>query len=479
MTHRSPRTRVSFGTRTRSRHPARPALRHAALAAGLTVLAGCGPDRVAAPHLRSDACPGVALAGGLVASAGCPGDALATPRPRVAPGVAADLAALTDAPTRHMQSSSSTSFIGIASGHGDVYFADDFTVPEGATWRVDHVALSGGAPKPPVTFAIHVDQNGTPGDPVAGSAQTLSPATSSPSTTAPGVTDYLFTPGVPITLGSGHYWLVVRTSINTFRGMASSNDVVFRWQFNPVSSGRPAMLWLPGPSASWVSVAAFLSTAYSDAQDFAFALFGPVVPRAQAITFPAITPNPATIGGTAALGATASSGLAVTYDAAPASVCTLAGSTLTYVGVGTCTVTARQAGSEDYLPAAPQAREVAVDYAFAGFAAPVDNGGVWNVAKAGQAIPLRWRLTDATGAPVTTLAAVSVRTAGVACALGGVADQVEDDAAAGGSGLQNLGDGHYQLNWKTPTALARSCQTLRLDLGEGSGPRTALFQFTR
>jgi hypothetical protein len=101
------------------------------------------------------------------------------------------------------------------------------------------------------------------------------------------------------------------------------------------------------------------------------------------------------------------------------------------------------------------------------------------VAKAGQAIPLRWRLTDATGAPVTTLAAASVRTAGVACALGGVADRVEADAAAGGSGLQNLGDGHYQLNWKTPPALARSCQTLRLDLGEGSGPRTALFRFTR
>jgi hypothetical protein len=107
----------------------------------------------------------------------------------------------------------------------------------------------------------------------------------------------------------------------------------------------------------------------------------------------------------------------------------------------------------------------------------VDNDGQ-NAAKAGQAIPLRWRLTDAAGAPVTTLTSATITAAGLSCALGNGADQLTE-YAAGGSGLQNLGDGYYQLNWKTPTAYAGSCKTLQLQLGEGSGPRTAVFQFTR
>ncbi|MGZ4687894.1 PxKF domain-containing protein, partial [Oryzihumus sp.] len=66
---------------------------------------------------------------------------------------------------------------------------------------------------------------------------------------------------------------------------------------------------------------------------------------------------------------------------------------------------------------------------------------------------------------------------GLACALGGTADQVEE-YAAGGSGLQNLGDGYYQLNWKTPTSYAGSCKTAQLDLGDGT-PHTAAFAFVR
>jgi hypothetical protein len=116
-------------------------------------------------------------------------------------------------------------------------------------------------------------------------------------------------------------------------------------------------------------------------------------------------------------------------------------------------------------------------YTFAGFAAPVDNDKM-NMAKAGQAIPLRWRLTDATGAPVTTLTTATVTVASLACDVAGGADQVEE-YAAGGSGLQNLGNGYYQLNWKTPASYAKSCKTLKLDLGEASGPHTAAFQFTK
>jgi hypothetical protein len=47
-----------------------------------------------------------------------------------------------------------------------------------------------------------------------------------------------------------------------------------------------------------------------------------------------------------------------------------------------------------------------------------------------------------------------------------------------GRRLQNLGDGNYQLNWKSPTSCAGSCKRPRLDLGEASY-HTADFKFTR
>jgi hypothetical protein len=112
---------------------------------------------------------------------------------------------------------------------------------------------------------------------------------------------------------------------------------------------------------------------------------------------------------------------------------------------------------------------------FSGFARPVDGGGVVNVMAAGRTVPLKWRLLDANGRPVTTLASASVRTIARDCADAGE-DTVEELAEAG-STLQNLGDGNYQLNWRTPKDYAGSCRRLLLDLGEGV-TRDALFRFT-
>ena len=118
-----------------------------------------------------------------------------------------------------------------------------------------------------------------------------------------------------------------------------------------------------------------------------------------------------------------------------------------------------------------------VAYGFAGFFSPVDNSPVLNKAKAGQAIPLKWRLTDANGDPVLSLSSVSVTATSLTCSLGTTADAVEE-YATGSSGLQNLGDGYYQFNWATPKSYANSCKTASLNLGDGSS-RTALFQFTK
>ena len=113
---------------------------------------------------------------------------------------------------------------------------------------------------------------------------------------------------------------------------------------------------------------------------------------------------------------------------------------------------------------------------FQGFTSPVDNPPVDNVANAGQAIPLRWRLVSASGAPVTTLASAQISATSLACELGSTDDL--EETSPGASGLQNLGNGYYQLNWKTPKGYAKSCKALHLDLGEGI-TRDAHFRFKK
>jgi hypothetical protein len=101
---------------------------------------------------------------------------------------------------------------------------------------------------------------------------------------------------------------------------------------------------------------------------------------------------------------------------------------------------------------------------------------MYNLSKAGQAIPLKWELRDFFGNPVTTLTNVTVKVTDQGCSTIPNADQIEE-YASGQSGLQNFGDGRYQFNWKTPGSYATSCKTLGLDIGEGS-VRTNLAYFT-
>lgn len=117
-----------------------------------------------------------------------------------------------------------------------------------------------------------------------------------------------------------------------------------------------------------------------------------------------------------------------------------------------------------------------VSYTFIGFDAPVRNDQV-NVAKAGQAIPLKWRLLDSQGNPVTTLSSVQVSFQVESCEGGTPIDTIPVDSP-GASGFKNQGNGRYQFNWKTSSSLANQCGTLHVDLGEGI-TRTASFRFSR
>lgn len=111
------------------------------------------------------------------------------------------------------------------------------------------------------------------------------------------------------------------------------------------------------------------------------------------------------------------------------------------------------------------------------FGSPVDPN-IRNVAKAGQPVPLKFRLTDANGAPVLDLTSVTVTAVSLPCERGVTADNLEE-YATGKSGLQNLGDGYYQYNWKTPKSYANSCKTMKMSLGEGSVVHTAEFEFRK
>lgn len=113
-------------------------------------------------------------------------------------------------------------------------------------------------------------------------------------------------------------------------------------------------------------------------------------------------------------------------------------------------------------------------YTFTGFEDPVGSGV--NQIKAGQAVPLKWRITTTDGKPVTDLTSVRLSTRGTWCGQGWTADQPEEKLT-GDSGPQNLGDGYYQINWKVPDNYAGSCKTLRLELGEDTY-RTAEFAIT-
>jgi hypothetical protein len=76
----------------------------------------------------------------------------------------------------------------------------------------------------------------------------------------------------------------------------------------------------------------------------------------QTISFTSTPPAVPVVGGTYTVTATATSGLPVTFTSATPAVCTISGSTVTFIGTGTCTINANQAGNANFN-AAPQVQQ--------------------------------------------------------------------------------------------------------------------------
>jgi hypothetical protein len=110
---------------------------------------------------------------------------------------------------------------------------------------------------------------------------------------------------------------------------------------------------------------------------------------------------------------------------------------------------------------------VAYSYAFDGFFQPIDMAAV-NVAKAGQSIPVKWHLVDASGMPISDPASfVGLNSYSVSCTdfAGTSSDAIEQYSVS--SGLQYLGDGYWQLNWKTPKSYTNTCRRLYVEFQGG------------
>jgi DNA-binding beta-propeller fold protein YncE len=116
-------------------------------------------------------------------------------------------------------------------------------------------------------------------------------------------------------------------------------------------------------------------------------------------------------------------------------------------------------------------------YTFSGFFSPVDNLPVINAANAGQTVPVKWQLTLPSGPVADPSSFVSITSYSVNCeTLVGNPVSAVQEYVAGSSGLQFLGDGHWQWNWKTPKSYANTCRLMVLSLSDGS-MHTARFQF--
>ena len=110
---------------------------------------------------------------------------------------------------------------------------------------------------------------------------------------------------------------------------------------------------------------------------------------------------------------------------------------------------------------------------FGFFTVPVDNPPSVNLGRAGKTYPLKWQVTDASAAEVTSLSVVSsIRHKAVACgAFSGDPTDALETTATGATGLRY--DGQFIYNWATPSQAG--CYEVFVTLADG-GVHTANFQ---
>ena len=147
-------------------------------------------------------------------------------------------------------------------------------------------------------------------------------------------------------------------------------------------------------------------------------------------------------------------------------------------GVGKCDITASQAGNGNYNDATPVTRSFNTIYNWNGYRQPVDNG-IFNSAKAGQSIPMKFSLSGNQGLGV--IAANFPKVTQVACpGAAATVDAIEEYAAlTANNGLTyDASIDQYNYVWKTQSTYAGKCYQFNMVLTDGTS-HTALFKFTK
>jgi hypothetical protein len=169
------------------------------------------------------------------------------------------------------------------------------------------------------------------------------------------------------------------------------------------------------------------------------------------------------------------SGNPVTFAATGS--CTISGDTVRITGVGNCDITASQAGNGNYDAATPVTRSFNTIYNWSGFRQPVDNG-IFNSAKAGQSIPMKFSLSGNQGLGI--IAAGYPKVTPVTCpGAAATVDAIEEYAVTTNNGLTyDASIDQYNYVWKTQSTYAGKCFQFNMVLTDGTS-HTALFKFTK
>jgi hypothetical protein len=101
-----------------------------------------------------------------------------------------------------------------------------------------------------------------------------------------------------------------------------------------------------------------------------------------------------------------------------------------------------------------------------------------NSAKAGQAIPTKWHLSNVNGNVADPGSFLSLRSYPVSCSdYTGDPDLAVEEYTSGNSDLQYKGNGDWQFNWKTPKGYAGTCRNMYVEFIHDQRSPEAKFKF--
>jgi hypothetical protein len=109
-----------------------------------------------------------------------------------------------------------------------------------------------------------------------------------------------------------------------------------------------------------------------------------------------------------------------------------------------------------------------VVYDFAGFFQPVENPDAWNMAKAGQGIPVKFSLDGDQGLAIFNTGSPTAVQVACPSGTGTTYDAIETTTANSSGLIYDADAGQYVYVWKTPKTLDGKCYKFKLGLNDGS-----------